>query len=40
MPDNRFNDGKCDPHGRFLVGSIAKKPDGKPVGALYLWKQI
>lgn len=35
LPDNRFNDGKCDPAGRFLVGSMAKKPDGTPVGSLY-----
>ncbi len=35
MPGNRFNDGKCDPHGRFLVGSMARQPDGKPVGSLY-----
>ena len=35
MPGNRFNDGKCDPYGRFLVGSMARQPDGKPVGSLY-----
>ncbi|WP_407269737.1 SMP-30/gluconolactonase/LRE family protein [Radiobacillus sp. PE A8.2] len=23
MPENRFNDGKCDPAGRFLAGSMA-----------------
>lgn len=33
-PDNRFNDGKCDPAGRFWAGSMAY--DGKtPSGALY-----
>ncbi|MEM8952759.1 MAG: SMP-30/gluconolactonase/LRE family protein [Verrucomicrobiota bacterium] len=28
LPDNRFNDGKCDPAGRFWAGSISlvKKP--------------
>ncbi len=35
LPGNRFNDGKCDPYGRFLVGSMARQPDGKPVGSLY-----
>lgn len=35
LPGNRFNDGKCDPAGRFLVGSMAKKPDGAPIGSLY-----
>ncbi len=35
QPGNRFNDGKCDPHGRFLVGSMAKNQDGRPHGALY-----
>ena len=35
LPGNRFNDGKCDPAGRFLVGSMAKKPDGTPTGSLY-----
>lgn len=29
LPDNRFNDGKCDPAGRFWAGSIclAKRPE-------------
>lgn len=35
QPGNRFNDGKCDPLGRFLVGSMAKKQDGSPHGSLY-----
>jgi sugar lactone lactonase YvrE len=26
-PDNRFNDGKCDPQGRFWFGSIAQTPN-------------
>ena len=36
IPGNRFNDGKCDPAGRFFVGSMAKKPDGTPSGSLYV----
>jgi sugar lactone lactonase YvrE len=30
LPDNRFNDGKCDPAGRLWAGSIclAKRPEG------------
>jgi sugar lactone lactonase YvrE len=35
LPGNRFNDGKCDPLGRFLVGSMAIQPDGRPGGSLY-----
>ena len=33
MPDNRFNDGKCDPAGRFWAGSICLKR--RPEGSLY-----
>lgn len=34
LPDNRFNDGKCDPYGRFWVGTISlKKVQGS--AALY-----
>ncbi|HSG45747.1 MAG TPA: SMP-30/gluconolactonase/LRE family protein [Anaerolineales bacterium] len=32
--DNRFNDGKCDPHGRFLAGTMDMEESG-PNGALY-----
>jgi sugar lactone lactonase YvrE len=32
MPDNRFNDGKCDPQGRFWFGSMSP---GKCQGSLY-----
>lgn len=34
MPHNRFNDGKCDPAGRFLAGSMDLNA-GQPTGALY-----
>jgi sugar lactone lactonase YvrE len=33
LPENRFNDGKCDPAGRFWAGSICLKK--RPEGALY-----
>ncbi len=33
MPDNRFNDGKCDPAGRFWAGTICLKK--RPEAALY-----
>jgi sugar lactone lactonase YvrE len=33
-PDNRFNDGKCDPSGRFWAGTMSTVGGGK-VGALY-----
>ncbi|AZB44145.1 SMP-30/gluconolactonase/LRE family protein [Bacillus sp. FJAT-42376] len=33
-PDNRFNDGKCDPKGRFLAGTMQKEGQGT-TGALY-----
>ena len=34
LPDNRFNDGKCDPAGRFWAGTICLKK--QPEGALYV----
>ncbi len=34
LPDNRFNDGKCDPEGRFWVGTMSTK-NQKDAGALY-----
>ncbi len=34
-PEHRFNDGKCDPRGRFLAGTMRKDPDGSYPGALY-----
>ena len=34
-PEHRFNDGKCDPRGRFVVGTMRKEPDGTYPGALY-----
>jgi sugar lactone lactonase YvrE len=34
LPDNRFNDGKCDPSGRFWAGTMAKEGQGAS-GSLY-----
>lgn len=34
-PDNRFNDGKCDPQGRFWAGTMSMKGQ-KKAGALYV----
>ena len=34
----RFNDGKCDPQGRFWVGTIYE-PRDPPLAALYCWSQ-
>jgi len=34
-PDNRFNDGKVDRHGRYWAGSMDGKDWGRPSGALY-----
>lgn len=34
----RFNDGKCDPQGRFWVGTIYE-PRDPPLAALYRWQQ-
>lgn len=34
LPDNRFNDGKCDPRGRFVAGTINRLR--LPEAALYL----
>ena len=35
LPGNRFNDGKCDPYGRFLTGTMQIAEDGSPTGSLY-----
>lgn len=35
LPDNRFNDGKCDPAGRFLAGTMDNKEEGAVTGSLY-----
>jgi len=34
LPENRFNDGKCDPQGRFWAGTATITCD-QPVGTLY-----
>jgi sugar lactone lactonase YvrE len=35
LPDNRFNDGKCDPQGRFWAGTMNLDPDRHRTGSLY-----
>ncbi|GGW27493.1 SMP-30/gluconolactonase/LRE family protein [Arenibacter certesii] len=35
LPENRFNDGKCDPAGRFWAGTMPLSED-KPSGSLYV----
>ncbi|HLT51143.1 MAG TPA: SMP-30/gluconolactonase/LRE family protein, partial [Arenibacter sp.] len=35
LPDNRFNDGKCDPSGRFWAGSLPLSED-TDTGSLYI----
>ena len=35
----RFNDGKCDPTGRFWVGSMDRKEKNK-LGSLYSWSSV
>ncbi len=35
LPDNRFNDGKCDPAGRFWAGTMSVEASGS-VGSLYM----
>ena len=35
QPANRFNDGKCDPQGRFWAGTMDAKEWKKPSGHLY-----
>jgi sugar lactone lactonase YvrE len=35
LPDNRFNEGKCDPRGRFFSGTMNEVVRGKPDGSLY-----
>ena len=34
LPDNRFNDGKCDPVGRFIAGSMDDQ-ETSPSGSVY-----
>jgi len=35
LPENRFNEGKCDPRGRFFAGTMNEVIRGKPCGSLY-----
>jgi sugar lactone lactonase YvrE len=35
LPENRFNDGKCDPAGRFWVGTMALS-EKKEAGSVYM----
>lgn len=35
LPDNRFNDGKCDPAGRFWVGTMNQDGEVTGAGSLY-----
>lgn len=35
LPNNRFNDGKCDPAGRFWAGTMAMSGDRTGKGSLY-----
>lgn len=35
LPNNRFNDGKCDPSGRFWAGTLPFSED-MPAGSLYM----
>ncbi len=35
MPDNRFNDGECDPQGRFWTGTMDAVEWSAPAGNLY-----
>jgi sugar lactone lactonase YvrE len=35
LPDNRFNDGKCDRRGRFWAGTMGEQAWDQPCGSLY-----
>lgn len=36
LTDNRFNDGKCDPAGRFWAGTMGMSKPRRPAGSLYV----
>lgn len=36
LPNNRFNDGKCDPHGRFWAGTMDDIEGTEGAGSLYV----
>jgi sugar lactone lactonase YvrE len=39
LPDNRFNDGKCDPAGRFWAGTMDYVSGKKGAGSLYVMQK-
>ena len=39
QPHTRFNDGACDPHGRFVAGTLYNKARDVP-GELYIYDPV
>lgn len=39
-PENRFNDGKCDPNGRLWAGTVTKEEPRTPTAALYRFDAV